>query len=198
MSKFKLINILDTLFIIITLFLIVFAWVQFFLKNFILSLFISLLLSLCIILFIRWLKSKKNLAYQTKQNHNTNFIKFKLAIQTLPNLQLIKLIKKLIPTKYSPKSLKGDITFTKNNIMHTFTFCLNTVLSEPLLLEFIKTKKTDNLTIICLDFDKSLINLAQSFKNIKISLINLEQLYKIFESSNISIDTSHIDLNKNK
>ncbi len=198
MSKFKLVNILDTIFVCLAVFLIVFAWVQFFVKQFALSLFISLLLAGCIIFIIHLLKSKKRIKYQLKQKQNEDFIKFKLAIQTLPNPRLISYIKKLIPESYNPKTIKGDLVFVQNNTEHLFTFYYASQLTESKLLDLIKTKKTHNLTIFCSSCDKSIVPIAYAFKTIKIGIIDLEQLYEIFANNNILLDTSHIDLTKTK
>lgn len=198
MSKFKLINIIDSIFLIITIFFIVFAWVQFFVRQLFLSCFITLILVCALIFFMRWLKTKQRLAYQLKQTENAEFIKFKLTIQTMPNSQLIRYIKKLIPSAYSPKSLNGDIYFTKNSYTHIFTFCYNQLLDESTILNLIKTKKTTNLTIFCSSFNNSATQIASAFKNIKIGIITIEQLYQIFKQNNIKIDLSNIDLSKAK
>ena len=198
MSKFKFVNILDIVFLIIFTFLIVFAWVQFFVKHLVLSLFISLILCGGIVFISRYIKSKKHLKYQLKQKQNEDFIKFKLTIQTMPTQQLISLIKKLIPSSYVPKSIKCDLHFIKNNSKHIFTFCYNEILTENKLLELIKTKKSSNLTVFCASFDKSIKHIASAFKNIKIGIIDLEQLYQIFNYNNILIDNSNIDLTNSK
>ncbi|MBQ7797567.1 MAG: hypothetical protein IJ371_00405, partial [Clostridia bacterium] len=69
MSRFKFINILDTIFISVAIFLIAFAWLQFFIKNLILSLFASTIVAIAIIMLIRWLKTRK---YNNNQNKLKN------------------------------------------------------------------------------------------------------------------------------
>ena len=198
MSKFKFVNIVDTIFISIATFLIIFAWIQFFVKNFLLSLFLSAILTITILCIIRWLKSKKHSSNQAKLTYNSNLVCFKLAIQTMPSTKLATLIKKLIPAKYLAKTTKGDITFVKDNTPHTFTFYYATELTEAKLLEIIKTKPAKHLTIFCSSHTQDVKVIASAFKNRHIELITLEQLFEIFNSKNISIDTSHIDLNKHK
>ncbi|MBQ8522383.1 MAG: hypothetical protein IJ458_01820 [Clostridia bacterium] len=198
MSKFKFVNIIDTIFLSVTTFLIIFAWIQFFIKNFMLSLVISTIISITVIFVIKWFKSKKHSAKQNQLNTNSRLACFKLAIQTMPSTKLTTTIKKLIPSKYLPKINKGDISFVKDNSTHTFTFHYSSELSEAKLLELIKTKKSNNLVIFCSHFNQDTIAIANAFKNKHIELINLEQLFEIFNNKNIEIDTSHIDLNKHK
>ncbi len=198
MSKFKFVNIIDTAFLSVLTFLIIFAWVQFFLRNLALSLFVSAILAIALMLGIRWFKSRKYSASQQIIANNSNLIKFKLAVQTMPSAKLCAIIKKLIPQQYLAHTSKGDIIFTKNNQQYTFTFYYSAPLNDTKLLELIKTKTTANLVIFCSAYDKDAQMIASAFKNKKVELINLEQLYQIFNQNSISINTDHIDLNKTK
>ena len=154
------------------------------------------MLSVAVIFCIKWFKNKKNAYKQAITISNDNLIRFKLSIQTMSNLKLTSLIKKLIPASYSPKISKEDITFTKNNETHVFSLYYSSQLDESKLLEIIKTKKTNNLVVFCSNKDAKLISTA--FKDKKIELINIEQLYEIFNTKNIQIPTDNIDLNKSK
>ncbi|MFQ6723965.1 MAG: hypothetical protein ACLRFE_01340, partial [Clostridia bacterium] len=118
MSKFKFINIVDIIFISLITFLIVLAWIQFFVKNLMISIIISALLSISILILLRWMKFKKHLAQQHKLVSSTQLVTFKLAIQTMPQSKLNLIIKKLLPSKYNPKIYKGDIIFNKNNSLN--------------------------------------------------------------------------------
>jgi len=198
MSRFKFVNIVDTIFISLATLLIIFAWIQFFIKNFLLSLLLSTALSIGVLFIIRYFKSKKYSNQQTKLNQLSNLEIFKLAILTMPSTKLATIIKKLLPYKYLPHTNKGDINFTKNNTTNTFTFYYSNDLNEPKLLELIKTKPAQNLTIFCLNYSQEVKTIATAFKNKHIELINIEQLFDIFNTKNISLDTSHIDLTKHK
>ena len=198
MSKFKFINLLDNLFIYISIFLISFAWIQFFAKSFILSLLLSAILAITIILLIRFFKNKNNLNHQISLNRQHNFEIFKLAIQTMPTSKLAMTIKKLIPPKYMAKVYKGDIIFSKNNSSHIFTFYYAGNLDEYKLLEIIKTKSQQNITIFCPSHPNELKSIIKAFKHKNINLISLEQLFDLFNDKQIKINTSHIDLSKHK
>lgn len=198
MSKFKFVNIIDTIFLSIATFLIIFAWIQFFVKNFFLSIFISTILAIAILLTIKWFKSKKYYNQQSQLAKSSNLIRFKLAIQTMPNIKLASIIKKLIPNKYIAKTIKGDIIFNKENIIHIFTFYYSSQLTDSQLLSLIKDKKCNNLVVFCSSFSQDAKLISSAFKDKKIELINLEQLYDIFTKYDIEVDFSNIDLNKSK
>ena len=198
MSKFKFVNIVDTVFISFAVFFIIFAWIQFFLKNFMLSLVLSIFLSVGLMLTIRHFKSKKYTSYQLDINKKYNLTSFKLAIQTMPTIKLATIIKNLLPAKYMAKINKGDITFIKNDTKNIFIFYYSNELNEPTLLNIIKTHKAQNLTIFCSCYSHDVKAVANAFKNMQINLVNLEELFEIFNKNNINLDTSHIDLNKHK
>lgn len=198
MVKFKFSNIVDTAFISVVTFLIIFAWIQFFIKNLLLSIMVSAVLAIGIIFLIRWFKLRKYSSTQAKVNRNSNLELFKLAISTMSSTKLGSIIKKLLPNKYFPRTNKGDINFIKDNSTHSFTFYYSNELTEPKLLELIKTKPAQNLTIFCLNYTQEVKSIATAFKNKNITLVSIEQLFDIFNSKNIQVDTSHIDLTKHK
>ena len=198
MSKFKFVNIVDIIFISVATFLIIFAWIQFFIKKFILSLVISAILAIGIIMLLKWLKNRKYLANQARINKSSQFALFKLAIQTMPTTKLATLIKKQLPAKYLAKITKGEIHFIKGNTLNTFIFYYENELTELKLLDVIKTHTATNLVVFCSTFKDSVVPITRAFKNKNIQLIDLEHLFEIFNTKNITVDTSNIDLNKHK
>jgi hypothetical protein len=198
MSKFKFVNVIDTIFISIVIFLIIFAWIQFFVKNLITALILGIFLTLGIIIVIRWFKFKKHIITQKTIDKKYNLETFKLTIQTMPSIKLSNIIKHLLPTKYMAKINKGDITFIKNNTKNIFTFHYSSELTQQALLNIIKTHQAQQLTIFCSNYSQDIKTTASAFKNIKIELVNIEQLFEIFDAYNIKIDTSHINLNNHK
>lgn len=198
MSKFKFVNIVDTIFLAVAVFLIIFAWLQFFLKNIILSLMLGVVLALAVMLMLRFFHNKKYTNKQNALNKNSELAHFKLAIQTMPSVKLTSTIKKLIPKTYSPTTKNGDISFVKDEKTHLFTFYFSNELNEAKLLEIIKLKKAQNLCVFCSSFTKEAKLISTAFKNKKIELITLEQLFEMFNQQNITIDTQNIDLNKSK
>ncbi len=116
MSKFKLINILDKVFVCFVLFLIVFALVQFFVGGFGLSLFLSLLVTasiLCVFYFFKHkISSKKELAKSTAFEIENCYLNFSMMSKT----QQLNLIKKFVPTDNCP-IVKSNHIDCKNQII---------------------------------------------------------------------------------
>ena len=198
MSKFKFVNIVDLVFITICTFILMFAWVQFFVKSLFLSLFVSVLLTFTLMIVVRVFKSRKYDAQQLILSNNTNLIKFKLAIQTMPTLSLARIIKQLIPTEYNPKISKNTITFVKNGSTYTFVLYYSNELNENNILEILKTTNCNNIVVFCSSYGKQVKEISTSFNNISVELISLEQLYEIFNKNNINISTDNIVLNQPK
>lgn len=102
MSRFKLINILDTIFVCISLFLIVFALIQFFVGNFLLSFALSIVVSFSIIFIYRYAKNKisgkKQLKAKEKQDTEIYYYNFAL----LNKSKQLNLIKQFIPSSKNP------------------------------------------------------------------------------------------------
>ena len=198
MSKFKIVNLVDIVFVSVAIFLIFFAWVQFFLKNILLSLFVSVILSISLMLLLKFIISQKHCSTQTALAKQDNIAKFKLAVQTMSNLKLNQLIKKLIPKECSPSAKNGDIAFTKNGISYLITQFYSSELNDIKLLDIIKTKRCANLIIFCNTISTNIQSVITAFKNKKITIITLDDLYEICEQKNIAVDTSNIELNKPK
>lgn len=198
MSKFRFVNIIDTFFIYSATALIIFAWLQFFIKNIIFSLIISLILSVAIIYTLHHLKAKKQLNISNQVNKTAEMLKLKLTIQTMPVRKVLTFICKLIPSQYTCRIVKDNITFIRDGSTRLFTTYFNSELTEPALLEIIKNRQSDHITVFCISFNSELKSLCKTFKNKYIQLIDFEQLYNLFAQNNISIDTSNIDLSKHK
>lgn len=198
MSKFKFINTVDTIFLAFVILFVCFAWIQFFIKNIILSLFISLILSFGIILTLNYFKSKKYKNTQSILKRDYDFSCFRVAIQTMSVLKLTSTIKKIIPHKYCPKSIKGDIHFIKNGESYILTFYYIDELKHNSLLNIVKNKICDNLIVFCSSYTQEAKSISGVFTNKSIELIDLEQLFEILNSKNVLIDTSNINLEKPK
>jgi len=198
MSKFKVINIVDIVFISVVTFLIFFAWVQFFLKNLLLSLLLSCVLSLCFLTFVRWLSNKKYAYKQSIIDKASNFNRFKLAITTMTNARFLSIIKQLIPEKYPIKTNKNSLTFTKNDSTTLVMFHFKTELNQLTLLDIIKSNRYNNIIVFCYSFDQESKSISQSFKHKNITLINIEQLFDLVNDNNIEINTSNINIANRK
>lgn len=198
MSKFRFVNIIDTLFFSVVTFFIIFAWIQFFLKNLFLALFLSAFVSFGLLFIVRWFKNRKHLTLQQRANNSASFKRFKLAIQIASHTQLVNIIKKILPANCTIKSHFGDVVYEKNNVSHIITFLFDNELTESKLLDIIKTKRFKHIIIICSNINTNSQNVAKVFKNKRIDLLSLEQLFDLCNENGITIDTSYINIEKSK
>ena len=95
MSRFKLINLIDKLFITCCIFLIAYAWINFFIRNLWLTFIFSLIFSLSFSFIVFYLANKKNEKKTSNINHSkmveTNFLAFQLLskqdkLETIKNI----------------------------------------------------------------------------------------------------------------
>lgn len=200
MSKFKLLNIVDSIFIAFIIFIITFAIVQFIIVNFALSFIISIIIASALIVITNYLSNKKTnnkiLKQHEKEQAEINALNFQL-YSTSAKLNLVK---KLIDKSFNPKIVGSHIEWTKENIKHIAVVenCVNSI-DENYLLNLLKSyiKKTNNLVIVCNDYDSKLKNIIINIKNIKIKFINKYDFYKICAKNNVIIK-ENMQISKDK
>lgn len=197
MSKFKLINILDYIFIFIALFLAFFAWINFFIRNIFLSIFLALFLTCTIFIVMYLLKSKKKQKSIHAQDSQIALTKFKLAIQSCSTQKLTLMLKQLIPNNSEVKIKSGNLHFNLNGCNYAFVPHFQK-LDDAQLLNLIRNLNTQNITVFCISFDKQAEYICSVFKDKTIQLIDLAKLYSAFVNKGIQIDTDNIDLTKPK
>ena len=192
MSRFGIINLIDKLFITFATFLIVYAWLNFYIRDlnttFILSIIFALAFTYVLFYVLNKLHNKKNLTANKVKEINKHFLAFRLM-----NLkEKLNLLQKTLSKKYETKIVKNVLTYTKDN--QTFSLIVATqksLLTEEDLINLIEEHniKSNNLFIICQDFQPS-INL-KLIKNLNIEFINKEKLFtEYFEPNNTYPDYS--------
>ena len=186
MSRFKLVNIIDSIFISFTLFLIVFSIIQFIVGDFALTLIFSILVTLSIIFVTRYLKGKKKL----KTDLNT---KTKLEIENYYlNFSLYSLQKQLKTIlEFIPKEKSAEIKNNHIEYQNTVVIILNSLeeISKDELIYEIKNFLHRKLNIICLGyaFKKEAIELGKSI-NENITFLDKYDFYKLCINNNIKIE----------
>lgn len=192
MSKFKIVNLIDKLFITFSSFLIIYAWLNFYIRDlgttFILSFIFSLSITYIIFFLLNKKKDKKFLTAKQNEEINKNFLAFKL----MTNKEKIKLLNKILSADFETKATSKMITYEKDNQTCSLIIATNLqkIKQEDLinLLEEHNTT-TNRIEIICNEFDSN-IN-TKIIKNLNIILINKTKLYlDFFQKHNTYPDTS--------
>lgn len=178
MSKHRIINLFDKIFISSAIFLIIFAWVNFYIRSlwttFILSLIFSFACCFLLFYFLSKKQEKQNLSKKQLQEIDENFLAFKLT----PKREKYQLLLKTINhTKHSISN--NCLSYESNEKTHAIIIAthLEKISNSDLinLLDESIDKNYDVIEIICNEFDSN-TNL-KIFKNIEIVLINKTKLY---------------------
>lgn len=194
MSKFRIINLFDKIFITITIFLITYAWINFFIRNLYLTFVLSLIFTFSITFILFYLTNKK----AQKQNISKTYLKDVdekfLAFRLLSSSEQINLINTILAKDETIKINSRNLTFSKNNKQHQIVIATEQEkLSQHTLINLIsnRNKNTEILQIICEDFEPNLnTNLLD---NLTVEIITKKMLYdKFFLTHNIFPNTSNL------
>lgn len=194
MSKFKIVNIIDKLFITFSLFLIIYAWLNFYIGNLFCSLILALIFSFSITYILFYLlnkkQTKKRLANEKKDLINKNFLAFKL----MPNKEKFKLLSQVFCSNCDYKIVKDTLTFSLENSSYSIVVFNQKVLQQEDLLNLLTQHeiKTQNLLVVCENFSSS-IN-CKILKNLNIKIVDKADLFiNYFEPNKTYPDCSILD-----
>lgn len=186
MSKYKIVNLIDKLFVTFTSFLIIYAWLNFYVRDLISTLILSIIFSFATTYLIFYLsnkkQSKKHLAQEKKQLIDKTFLAYKLT----PTKDKLKLISKIFCTDLDYKIVKNVLTFSNAKSSYSIVVFDNKILQQDDLLNLLSTYeiKTKNLIVICENFSTA-IN-CKILKNLNIQIIDKDSLFlNYFEPNNI-------------
>jgi len=201
MSKFKIINLVDKLFISCSIFLIIYAWINFYLRNLWVTFILSIIFtSASLFVFFYTINRKNNkklISAKEKEKINNNFFTFQLT----PLKQKLELLKNILSNDYTTSIKNKTIFYTKNNTVHQIIFAthIEIITTNNLinLLDEHMENNSDVIEIICNNIDPK-VN-RNLFTNKKIEFITKEKLHKeFFLKYNIYPDSSKINLTNNK
>ncbi len=195
MSRFKLFNLIDQLFISICIFLVVYSWVNFYIRDLWTTFILSLVFSFAIIFVIfYYLDRHKTKKINTKKKAD-EIAKYHLAFRLMSRSQKLELLTSTLSDKPSISLNNDNLTYMTNNKKHLILLAthLEKLTQNDLinLLEGLSNKDIDIIEIICNTC--TIIN-TKLFKDKDIVIIDRDRLYRdYFEASNIYPDISLID-----
>ena len=152
MSKFAIINLIDKVFISVSIFLIIFAWINFYTRNLWISFILGLIFSFaCVFLLYYFLgKKKEKLSLNKKENDNIN--KIFLAFRLMQNNEQLNFLKQCLnPFRVEIKN--NVLLYEKNNVKHAIILvCSLNILCENDFINIVQQTKNLDATefeIIC-------------------------------------------------
>lgn len=202
MSKFKIVNLIDKIFVTISLFLLVFAWINFYMRSlwtsFILATIISIALINIIYFFINKKQTKINNIKVNNEKIDNMFLAFKLSSKE----EKLNLLNKIYSVNFLTKIKKGVLFYEKDNKQHQIILATHfDKVDQRTLLNLLDENATnaDCYDVICVSSEYINSNI---YANKSINIINKEKLYKLFVETgvfpNIDILTKNISKPKFK
>lgn len=201
MSRYRFINLFDKIFVSVSIFLIIYAWINFFIRDLYTTFVLSVVFSFACVFLIYYLinkkKSKAQLSKKTLQDIEENFLAFKL----LPKMEQLNLLKKTLSTNCEVIENLNALLYTKDdekNIIiiatHIEKITQNDIIN--LINEFTNLH-VQKIEIICNDF---MPNLKLNFiKDLTIKLISKTTLYNdFFLKNNIFPNRENINIKSTK
>ena len=200
MTKFKFISLIDKLFITCATFLLIYAWINFYIRDlwitFILSLIFSSASLYVFYFFINKKQTQQNLNKKQIENINLNFYVFKLT----PTKQKLAILKEILKD-YNPTIKNSTLIYETNNkkIMLVLATKYETIDNKILLniVDEFCDELIDEIHIIC---GEAVSNInTQLFTNKEIKFITKKTLYlDYFLKHNIFPDQTNINLKTTK
>ena len=200
MSKYKVINLFDKIFITISIFLLVYAWINFFIRNLWATFLLSLIFTFaCIIILFHILNKhdeKKTLNKKNIQDMEEKFLAFRLMSKS----NRLNLIKSIIEKTCECKKIKDSLVFQKENKTEQILIVLEKEkLTQFDLINLIQNleKNVNILKVICCDFETNLN--TKILKNLEIEIIPKKKLYEeYFLPYNSLPNCSNLNIKKDR
>lgn len=189
MSKFKFINIIDKLFVSICIFLIIYAWINFYIRELWPTFILSLIFSSAIIYVVYFLIEKKQSKKLIKQQKVEEIDKTLLNFQLLATSEQLSLLKTIFSQDYKTEVIGNYLRYEKDGKLHLVAPAPNFYqLTEQDLINILKDAKNiefDEILILCTKIENVIKIRKYNKKPIKIYekidiFCNLFEKYKIF------------------
>ena len=196
MSKFKIVNLFDKIFVSVSIFLIIYAWLNFYIRNLFSTFILSLIFSSAIIFVLYYFLNKKQervkLSKKSTDEMNKSFLSFRLT----PKKEKLDLLYQIFSREYETKLDNGILSYVKDDKKHIVLIAthidrineneLINLVDEFVYIDF------DVIDIICQDVSQN-IN-SNIFIDKKIVFLTKEKLYTdYFSKYSIFPDDSKID-----
>lgn len=200
MSRFKVINIFDKIFISVCVFLLIYAWINFFTRNLWFSFVFSLILSGAILFLIFYFLEKKRTKTSNSKQRLEEIEKVFLYFRTMRVNDKLSLIKNLISSNYNAQIINNSVMFKNDQCVNQIFIATNErFISEQTLYRIIERRhqSTQNIIIICENSNLNLnVNLV---KNLDVKIVDKVAFYDDFIISlNTQLDTSSLNAKTKK
>ena len=200
MSKFKIVNLFDKLFITVCVFLIMFAWINFYIRSLWITLCLSVIFSISLVYVLFFILNKKNEKKLCKSHQidsvNSSFFNFRM----LNRQEKLNFLKDLYANNYDIELKNGKLEYLKDGKKHLL------ILASPIsrldnenfldLIEQHHNCKADCIDIICGD---SLVDTNKNIlKNKQIFIVDKFKLFSMCEQNNLFPKNENLNVSASK
>lgn len=201
MSKFGIINLIDKIFVTLAIFLIIYAWINFYVRDlwatFVLSVIFTFACVFLLYFAINKKQAKKNISTKKNKEIDENFLAFKL----LNKQEKLELLNSILIKDYITILKKNCLSFVKDNkkFLVIIATHIKQMSQEDLLntIDLNHSQQCDGFLVICNDVSTN-IN-TKIFNNKSIEIVTKTKLYSnYFEKHNLYPDKSEINFNSTK
>ncbi len=194
MSKYQIINLIDKLFVSVCIFLLIYAWLNFFIRNLWTTFILSLIFSFAIIFLLFYFLDKCQTKSRLKKKKQDDITLYNLAFQLMNIDKKIELLKSIIEKKYSTSIDNQNIIYTKDNKKHIIVFATDTEKLNQ--YDFYKILQNINPNVTEIEIVCNTVSTIKTkiLKGKNITIIDKDKLYyDYFEPNQIYPDISNID-----
>lgn len=198
MSRFKIINLFDKVFITAGIFLIIYAWINFFIRNLWATFLLSLIFTFASVYLLFFIATRKNKKALANKNYHKDMEEKFLAFKISPLQEKLKLLNSIISKSHETHLTKKNLTFQKDNKKHQviIAYQIEKLSNNDLinLLEQIENN-IDVLQIFCNETQPPLN--TKILKEVEIEIISKKRLYdEYFLPHSIYPDSSKLNTEK--
>lgn len=201
MSKFRIINLIDKLFITFATFLIIYAWINFYIRDlwttFILSIVFTFACVYLLYFILNKQQEKKDLTAKNIKEVNEYFLCFRLSSKQ----KKLQLLNEILSVDHLTILKKNSLVFVRDNkkILVIIASYIDTLTQKDLitLIEQNFTQEVDGFEIICNEKSPNLK--TNLYTNKVINVVTKNNLYtEYFKKYNLYPDKSEINLKSTK
>ena len=180
MSKYKIVNLIDKIFISVAVFLIIYAWINFYIKNLWTTFFLSLIFTFAVLFILFYFTEKKQNKISLNKKNIDEMNKFFLAFRLSSKAKKLELLEKIIAFDSKTQIENEKLYFFSNEEKNLVILSTHIdKLTQANLIEILDQNYedyVDNFYIFCNEINPN-VN-TKIFKNKNIYLIDKQALYK--------------------
>lgn len=199
MSKFKIVNLFDKVFITVAIFLIAYAWINFYVRSLWITFIFSLIVTSAVVFILYYFLNKKSSKIATTNKEKAEINKTFYVFRLTANEERLKLLKKIFENDYKTELKNGMLTYTKDEKLHlVITATKYEIITQNellCLLDGFDSIKVDFIDVVC---NEQAVSNTNIFKDKTINFINKSELYYLLKNANVKLDDNNINTTVNK